>query len=287
MAEKPSYCYESGCPMAAKARGFVLGVGDPSTAKIALNLEAPGRDEIDFTIAPHADRSFLTTEKECNAELARRRKAYPELAEKFIQYGVPVVGKSGAQLNQWVLPAVGLKREELFIDNTLRCLPPKGKVASYPTGEDRKHAEKCCRHWDRWEEFNPSVQLVTLHPAGIMREVTPLPLQLKDFEKARDFAALGHKVMVLIGGKAFKAFMGFSENVTRIRGHYQVLGSDWVQKYRDSFSFAAKQKKNPKPVPERPIETQPESCKSFKRYKGKNAPKCSCAPCWNKWEERK
>src|SRR5512146_2064940 len=132
--DKPPYCYESGCPLATKGKGFALGTGDPATAKIALILEALGGDEVQFVIAPLEERRFFRTKAECDAEIARRRAAFPELEERFLRRGAPVVGKSGAALNQWILPAAGLRREELFIDNTLRCLPPKKKNAAYPTG---------------------------------------------------------------------------------------------------------------------------------------------------------
>jgi hypothetical protein len=56
-----------------------------------------------------------------------------------------------------------------------------------------------------------------------LREVTPLPLFIKDFEKAVSFTKQGFKTLVLLGGMAAEAFLGYGGNVTRWRGHYEVL----------------------------------------------------------------
>jgi hypothetical protein len=48
--DKPPYCYESGCPMAYKGRGFALGCGDPS-APVSILFERPAEDEIGYTMA--------------------------------------------------------------------------------------------------------------------------------------------------------------------------------------------------------------------------------------------
>ena len=83
MSGQPEKCFSLGCPLAGKGTGFVLGSGDPSTAKVALMLEAPGRDEVPWEVV----------EPE---EIERRQKAYPELVgSRFITRGMPVVGRSG------------------------------------------------------------------------------------------------------------------------------------------------------------------------------------------------
>lgn len=281
MRDKPDACYTSGCPLAvtcgcghhidlhqeesnctyvdghdvpckctvfkSKGRGFVLGTGSPSKAKYAFIFEAPGKDELGFRIQPVAGRTFLGDQASVNAELAERERAYPGLDRRFTRVGAPIVGATGVELEMWGFPKSGINRGELFIDNTLRCLPPKSKQGAYPTGEDRKEAEKCCRMWDRFEEFKPDVALVTLHPAGIMREITPLPLQIADLTRAKDFAESGLKVMVLNGGKASHAFLRYAENVTKWRGHYEFLPSDWAATYKAAFEFKKKVKKKPGP----------------------------------------
>src|SRR5581483_3704562 len=275
MRDKPDSCYSMRCPLAvtckcghemelhpdesacthrdektgvicdcniftSKGRGFVLGTGDPKTAKYMLNLEAPGRDEIAFSLNPVSGRSFMSTPNEVNAELARRRAAYPGVHERFLRLGAPIVGPTGVALEMWVFPKVGMNRNALFIDNTIRCLPPKGAKGSYPTGEDKKAAEKACRHYDRIEQFKPDTVVATLHPAGILREITPLPLLIKDFERVRDFTQTGKRVLALLGGKAVSAFLRYGENVTKWRGHYASFDA---ATYKQQFEFKAKQKK--------------------------------------------
>ncbi len=243
MRDKPDACYASQCPLADKGRGFVLDYGDPLTAEYALVLEAPGHDEIQFRIEPNARRWFLSTKEECDRELAVRRRDFPGLDERFIRTGVPAVGATGSVLEQWLFPVVGMRRDKLFIANTLRCLPPKSKRDAYPKGEERKAAERCCRQWDRWDKFRPDAQLVTLHPAAILRDVTPLPLEIEDFKKARDFRAAGRRVMILLGGKAMKAFTRIGENVSKFRGHYLLLARGWAESYKQTFNFTAKHSK--------------------------------------------
>jgi len=205
---QPKQCYDIGCPLAGKGTGFVLGSGDPKTAKLALFLEAPGRDELTYTVD--------------DAELARRRKAFPYLSDEFLRRGQPVVGKAGGILWNWGLGAVQISRESVFVDNGLRCLPPKLGESQYPTGDVKKKAEACCRQYDRWNEYGATVNLVNIHPAAIARDVTPLPLMIRVFEKAKDYAASAERPLVLCGGKVVQLWMGYAGNVTRWCGHYQM-----------------------------------------------------------------
>jgi hypothetical protein len=233
MQTKPNYCFQSGCPLAHKGTGFVLGSGDPKTAKLALLLEAPGSEEVLFRLAPEKGRRFYETQEQCDAELNIRRRDYPELSNGFTSKGVPVVGRSGFELVQWAFPAAGIRRDEIFIDNGLRCLPPKRGDSHYPLGDERKKAEACCRHFDRWGLFRPAVAVVSLHPAGIVREPTALWLQVKNLEKARDFVAQGLRTLVLAGGKAAKWWLGYGENVTRWEGHYEFNDVAAQERRRD------------------------------------------------------
>jgi hypothetical protein len=208
MSGQPAKCGELGCPLYGKGTGFVLGSGDPSTAKVALMLEAPGKDEVPWEV----------TESE---EIERRQQAYPELSGKFIGRGMPVVGRSGGILWSWGMAAVQLTRKDVFVDNVLRCLPPKEGKDNYPKGKVRVKAEACCRYWDRWEKYKPTVSLVQIHPAAVAREPTPLPLMIKTFEKAKHFYLGGERPLVLCGGKASKLWLGHASNVTTFLGHYE------------------------------------------------------------------
>jgi hypothetical protein len=244
--DKPEYCYSSGCPLSSISRGFVLGSGDPKTAKIALMLEAPGKDETMLQIQVHKERDFLSTPAKVNAELARRKRAYPDIDPKILSRGAPVVGATGNILEQWILRAVGLQREELFIDNTLRCLPPPNKQGkNYPVGEERHKAEACCRHYDRLEEFKPTAITMSLHPAALLREITPLPLVVKDMEKARSFSQQGHRVLMLLGGMSAKAFARYGDNIGKWRGSYNLVPSGWYKTLITRY-FSSEYKKTKK-----------------------------------------
>lgn len=276
-ATQPDSC--KNCCLYGKAKGFVLGCGNPETAKYAIILEAPGKDEISFTLRPNPNRAFLASSTECDQELQIRKRDYPNLDERWLRMGVPVVGATGAALQFWVWPKLGIKREECYIDNTIRCLAPKGKDgAAYPKGEERKAAEQHCRQYDRLDKFRPDTIVVSLHPASILREITPLPLLVKDFEKVRDFTAQGRKVVALLGGKASHGFLRYGSNVTRFRGDYCGLAPDWPDTYKGLFEYARKRK-----VVKELVEGV-----CGKKHRGvKNAPRCGYTGCVEEFQRRK
>lgn len=303
---QPDSC--QGCPLYGVSKGFVLGCGSPEKARYAVILEAPGRDEVTFELKPNPARAFLQTKEECEKEISIRQRDYPEIGLEFLRRGVPVVGQTGLALQYWIWPKAGIKREECYIDNTIRCLPPRSKSgAQYPTGEVRKLAELHCRQYDRLGDFAPDTLVFSLHPAGLLREITPLPLAVKDWEKVRDFTAQGRRVLALLGGKATAAFARYGANVTRWRGHYQALAAEWGETYRSLFTVGAKRRKKvltrvereehdyfgvpeetlkkARAKRERPEELTPGQCKSWKRHTHKRAPRCGFVECWNKFEE--
>ncbi len=75
------------CPLGHTRTRFVFGVGDPS-AEVMFIGEAPGADE--------------------DAQ------------------GEPFVGRAGQLLNK-IIEAVGMKREEVYICNILKCRPPNNR----------------------------------------------------------------------------------------------------------------------------------------------------------------
>lgn len=227
LLDKPFSCIESGCPLAVAGRGFVLGVGDPRTARLAVNLEAPGKDEVTFNLFPHkgdGERLCFNNPVEAKAELTRRKRDYPDIPVELLSRGAPIVGRTGEILHWWTWPAAGVKFKDLFVDNTIRCLPPKEGENNYPTGEIRRRAEQCCRQYDRWHLMKADCAVISFHPAGIAREVTPLPLLVENFRKAMSFVAQKMKVVVLCGGKAVKVWLGRGENVTFWQGDYEAVG---------------------------------------------------------------
>lgn len=221
MPSQPITCV--GCPLYGVGTGFVLGSGNPRTAKMGILLEAPGYQEL----------VWMADEE----ELSLRKIAYPEMAPEFLRKGMPVVGKSGALLFGWELAAVQLTRRDLFIDNSLRCLPPKVKDTQYPTGEIKKSAEAHCRQYDRWDQFQPTVNIVNIHPAALAREPTPLPLGIKTFEKAKHFYLGGERPLVMCGGKSVNMWIGHGSTVQTWLGHYEIEG-EFHKKKREERRIA-------------------------------------------------
>lgn len=65
--------------------------------------------------------------------------------------GQPFVGKAGDCL--WgLLRSVGLNKEDVIVDNTIRCLMG-GVSGKYPTGKAKLEAEKQCRQYDIWDKY--------------------------------------------------------------------------------------------------------------------------------------
>src|SRR5438874_20354 len=114
-ATQPNSC--SGCPLYGKAKGFVLGCGDPTKAKYAIILEAPGRDEISFTLRPNPNRAFLSTQHQFYARslhshsslrISRRSETLPIKDDECLlcwegklltrSYGMRVTSPSGEDI---------------------------------------------------------------------------------------------------------------------------------------------------------------------------------------------
>ena len=145
------------CPLGKTRTRFVFGVGDPH-AKIIFIGEAPGRDE-DIK-------------------------------------GEPFVGRAGKLLDK-MLPEVGLRREDVYIANILKCRPPNNRD---PQPEEIDECEPhllmqikllkpkaiCClgriaaqtllkttmtlgAMRERWFDYHGIKFMVTYHPAALLR----------------------------------------------------------------------------------------------------------------------
>lgn len=216
----------SGCPIRATSRGFALDAGDPVRARIGFLFETPASTEIGWRCEP--------------GEVALRKRDYPAdviPSSSTFLVGEPVVGPTGAIFESWLLRAVGLKREDCYLGNVLHCFPEKSKGGShYPTGSNRKEAERRCavfnKRWELfWRDAPLQAELISIHPASLLREVTPLPLVTQfqrvpglysDLQKAADMVSQGYKVRVLMGAKAVESILGYGGNVSKWRGHFFV-----------------------------------------------------------------
>jgi len=104
-----------GCPAYENGHSFVPGCGPP-TARVALIGQGPGKEE---------------AEGHWSIELQQVVRA-------------PFIGRSGKTLNQWLdrvnrespeLPP--LRREDCWVDNTVRCLLKRGAKDREPTAAER------------------------------------------------------------------------------------------------------------------------------------------------------
>ena len=170
---QPATC--KGCPLYGVGKGFVLEPAPVwSKIKMAIIGEAPGINEV--------------------------------------LQGIPFVGKAGWWLLRNILNPAGLSREEVYLDNTLRCLPPKNKQGeAYPVGTDKLQAEMHCRQYDRQIPSSVPIMLVggkalgqklglrgiadwhghvtlqagqlvgcTFHPSAVMRQPNLLPVAIRE-----------------------------------------------------------------------------------------------------------
>jgi DNA polymerase len=61
--------------------------------------------------------------------------------------GHPFIGDSGLELDELYLPLMGLKREQVFVTNVIRCLPRDKK------GTDNQELAQCCSDYFLWSEI--------------------------------------------------------------------------------------------------------------------------------------
>ena len=171
--KKQSGC--KGCPLEVIGKGFVCpSVPDWNKIRMVVQGEAPGANEV-------------------------------------IE-GKAFIGKAGWWLENNILGPAGLIREEVYFDNTLRCMPPKNKGGEYyPVGADKTKAELHCRKYDKAIPTGVPVLLAggkaigqrlglpnvsdwhghvvqdagrivgcTFHPSAVMRQPNLLPLVVRE-----------------------------------------------------------------------------------------------------------
>ncbi len=225
LVDKPDTC--AACPLYRKAKGFALDYGDPRRCRFVVQLEQPGKSEIMYAFAAG---QFGVLDQH---ELARRKTDYPDVGERYLKNGAALIGKSWSLISQWVFARLGIRRDDLFITNTLRCFSPE-----YPTGDDRKIAEAYCRQYDRLHLYcggtpdalaSEQLVIIGIHPAAVLRDVTLLPLLIRSAEKAADGARAGAKTILLLGGKAVRSYLGYFDAVSKYQGHYTWTSQSLTQ----------------------------------------------------------
>jgi DNA polymerase len=130
------------------------------------------------------------------------------------EQGIPFVGRAGKLLNK-IMQMVGLKREETFICNVVKCRPPMNRTPEtdeietcspflYRQIAAIKPRLICClgapaartvlgikegitKVHGRFYDFGSIKALPTVHPAYVLRNMREERILIEDFEKIRDF----------------------------------------------------------------------------------------------------
>ncbi len=130
------------------------------------------------------------------------------------EQGLPFVGRAGKLLNR-MMQTVGLKREDVYICNVVKCRPPGNRTPEtdeveacspflYRQIEAIKPRLICClgapavrtvlgikegitKIHGQFYDFGSAKALATVHPAYVLRNAREEKILLADFEKIRDF----------------------------------------------------------------------------------------------------
>ncbi len=130
------------------------------------------------------------------------------------EQGLPFVGRAGQLLNR-MIQSIGLKREEVYICNVIKCRPPDNRMPErdeietcspflFRQLEAIKPRLICClgapavrtvlgvrdpmtKIRGRFYDYGSTKAFVTFHPAYILRNQADEKLLRQDFEKLRDY----------------------------------------------------------------------------------------------------
>jgi DNA polymerase len=130
------------------------------------------------------------------------------------EQGLPFVGRAGKLLNR-MMQSVGLKREDVYICNVVKCRPPGNRTPEkdevdacspflYRQIEAIKPRLICClgtpavrtvlgikegitKIRGQFYDFGSGKALATVHPAYVLRNPREEKILREDFEKIRDF----------------------------------------------------------------------------------------------------
>jgi DNA polymerase len=163
------------CKLASTRKNIVFGEGNPHAALVFVG-EGPGADED--------------------------------------EQGLPFVGRAGKLLNR-MIQSIGMKREEVYICNIVKCRPPGNRTPEkdeveacspflYRQIEAIRPRLVCClgapavrtvlgikegitKIRGRFYDFGSTKALATVHPAYVLRNPREGKILREDFEKIRDF----------------------------------------------------------------------------------------------------
>jgi len=152
------------CPLWKTRRNFVFGEGNPY-AKLMFIGEAPGYDE-------------------------------------DVQ-GKPFVGKAGKLFTK-IINAMGLKREDVYITNVVKCHPVKDVKNPHKRGNDRPPTD---------EEIEKCIHILK-----------------------KQIEIIKPKIICLLGATALKAILGKKEGIKAMRGKlFKFMGIDTIATFHPAF----------------------------------------------------
>ena len=135
-----------------------------------------------------------------------------------IKQAVPMVGKAGFVLQNWLVRAVShlqlaWDKGEIGLANVLRCLPKEVQGRPYPKGKDKEEAERFCRQYDHIPNTVHTVVLFGEHSQHLHFKAE---LEAEDASDRR----LGREVKGVTG---------------RIGREYQKDGKRWIFSAHPAF----------------------------------------------------
>lgn len=197
VVDKPAEC--AGCPLVHKGKGFVSGIVQGKPLWVVENGHA--------ILNPEA----TTLLDQVNLGFCGEAPALDELLQQK-----PFSGRAGQLLQHWAFEPAGVDFNDCLVDNVLHCVQPDNEL---PPVEELRPAIVHCRRYSVWKQWGAQRDMLTYHPAALLRDPVPLPLLVHDIGRAREMSEEGVKTRVLLGSASIGAFHPYATAVSRWRGH--------------------------------------------------------------------
>ena len=125
--------------------------------------------------------------------------------ESEVIQGIPLCGATGTQLQTRILNPLGLSREEIIVDNLIRCKPHGN---NFPEGKLRRNMIETCRQWDSVIDlYDPNVIIMAFHPTFALIYTNQAYSTWNAFSKALRLHREGYRSLVLMGQEAKETFL--------------------------------------------------------------------------------
>ena len=161
---------------------------------------------------------------------------------------IPLCGATGTQLEERIFKPLGLKREDIIIDNLIRCRPHKN---NFPTGDTARDMIQSCRMWDTIIDlYNPNVIILAFHPTFSLIYTTQAYSAYNAINKALGLKRKGYRPLVAMGQKIMEAFLGgLPGSITDWDGkHFFVSWQPRGIKSIEQYEMALNNRQEPKKV---------------------------------------